>query len=147
MIDIAHPDDLVELANLACKAGFIYADQIYLRDSGHFYDEKITTKHIFSDGINVSFRAIKPSDKEAMQRFFHRFSSDTIFPQFFSQIKTMPDFNNQECVNIDYHHNMSIVGILEEGGIAEIIVETRYGRHEKDSLTDTTFVVDEKYNG
>jgi RimJ/RimL family protein N-acetyltransferase len=42
---------------------------------------------------------------------------------------------------------MSIVGTIEEGGIEEIIAEARYSRHQKDSLADTAFVVDEKYTG
>lgn len=147
LIDIAHPDDRAELVNLAREARIIYADQIYLRDAGHFYPEKITTKHTFSDGTKVSFRAIKPSDEEAMRRFFYRFSSDTIFSRYFSPIKTMPHSKNQEYVNIDYRRNMSIVGIVEEGGTEEIIAEARYSRHREDSLADTAFVVDEKFVG
>lgn len=147
LIDIAHPDDRAELVNLARKARIIYADQIYLRDAGHFYPEKISIKHTFADGIKVSFRAIKPSDEEAMRQFFYRFSSDTIFSRYFSPIKTMPHSNNQEYVNIDYHHNMSIVGIVEERGAEEIIAEARYSRHQKDSLADIVFAVDEKFTG
>jgi acyl-CoA hydrolase/RimJ/RimL family protein N-acetyltransferase len=147
LIDIAHPDDRARLVQMAKEARIIYADQIYLQDAGHFYPEKIATKHTFSDGTNVSFRAIKPSDEEAMRRLFYRFSTDTVFYRYFSPIKTMPHSKNQEYVNIDYRRDMSIVGIVEEGGSEEIIAEGRYSLNAENSLADTAFVVDEKFVG
>lgn len=147
LIDIAHPDDRAELVRLAKETKIIYADQIYLKDSGHFYPEKIAVRHTFPDGLNVFFRAIKPSDEEAMRRLFYRFSSNTVFYRYFTPIKIMPHSKNQEYVNIDYRHDMSIVGIVEEQGIEEIIAEARYSRRPGNSLADTAFVVDEKYVG
>ncbi len=147
LIDIAHPDDRAELVQMAREARIIYADQIYLQDSGHFYPEKIATTHKFSDGMKVSFRAIKPSDEEAMRRLFYRFSDDTVFYRYFSPIKTMPHSKMQEYVNVDYRRNMSIVGVTEEAGREEIIAEGRYSRHQDNSLADTAFVVDEKFVG
>ncbi len=147
LIDIAHPDDRAELVHMAREARIIYADQIYLKDSGHFYPEKITTTHKLSDGKKVIFRAIKPSDEEAMRRLFYRFSDDTVFYRYFSPIKTMPHSKMQEYVNVDYRRNMSIVGVIEEAGREEIIAEGRYSRHQDNSLADTAFVVDEKFVG
>jgi acyl-CoA hydrolase/RimJ/RimL family protein N-acetyltransferase len=147
LIDIAHPDDRAKLVQAAKDARIIYADQIYLQDSGHFYPEKIAKIHKFSDGIKVSFRAIKPSDEEEMRRLFYRFSDDTVFYRYFSPIKTMPHSKMQEYVNVDYRRDMSIVGIVEEAGREEIIAEGRYSRHQENSLADTAFVVDEKFTG
>ena len=97
--------------------------------------------------VKVSFRAIKPSDEEAMRRLFYRFSDDTVFYRYFSPIKTMPHSKMQEYVNVDYRRNMSIVGVTEEAGREEIIAEGRYSRHQDNSLADTAFVVDEKFVG
>ncbi|PKN76387.1 MAG: GNAT family N-acetyltransferase [Deltaproteobacteria bacterium HGW-Deltaproteobacteria-10] len=147
LIDIAHPDDRAELVHMAREARIIYADQIYLKDSGRFYPEKIATTHKLSDGRKVIFRAIKPSDEEAMRRLFYRFSDDTVFYRYFSPIKTMPHSKMQEYVNVDYQRNMSIVGVIEEAGREEIIAEGRYSRDQDNSLADTAFVVDEKFVG
>ena len=147
LIDIAHPDDRAGLVRMAKEAKIIYADQIYLHDAGHFYPEKIATKQTFPDGSKVSFRAIKPSDEEAMRRLFYRLSGNTVFYRYFSPIKTMPHSKNQEYVNVDYRRNMSIVGVIEDAGKEEIIAEGRYGRHTDDSLADVAFVVDEKFTG
>jgi RimJ/RimL family protein N-acetyltransferase len=147
LIDIAHPNDRAELVRMAKEARIIYADQIYLQDASHFYPEKIAAKHTFSDGIKVSFRAIKPSDEEAMRRLFYRFSNDTVFYRYFSPIKTMPHSKNQEYVNVDYRRDMSIVGIVEEEGTEEIIAEGRYSLHPDNFLADMAFVIDEKFTG
>ncbi|HOW57399.1 MAG TPA: GNAT family N-acetyltransferase, partial [Smithellaceae bacterium] len=147
LIDIAHPDDRSELVQKAKEANIIYPDQIYLHDAGHFYPDKLSISHIFTDGSKVLFRAIKPSDEEAMRRLFYRFSESTVFYRYFSPIKTMPHAKMQEYVNIDYRRDMSIVGIIEEAGTERIIAEGRYSRQPDNSLADTAFVVDEKYTG
>jgi acyl-CoA hydrolase/RimJ/RimL family protein N-acetyltransferase len=145
LIDIAHPDDRADLVRKAKEARILYPDQIYLQAAGHFYPDKINVTHTFSDGTKVYFRAIKPSDEEAMRRLFYLFSDVTIFYRYFSPIKTMPHSKMQEYVNVDYRHDMSIVGIIEEAGTERIIAEGRY-MHQIDSpFADTAFVVDEKF--
>jgi RimJ/RimL family protein N-acetyltransferase len=145
LIDIAHPDDRATLVNQAKDTRIIYPDQIYLQDAGHFYPDKINTWHTFADSSKVYFRAIKPSDEEAMRRLFYRFSDDTVFYRYFSPIKTMPHSKMQEYVNVDYRRDMSIVGIIEEAGTERIIAEGRYSRQPERPIADTAFVVDEKF--
>lgn len=147
LIDIAHPDDRSELVRQAKEARILYPDQIYLKDAGHFYPEKISTRHTLSNGLIVSFRAIKPSDEEAMRRLFYRFSDDMVFYRYFSPIKTMPHAKMQEYVNVDYREDMSIVGVIEEGHAERIIAEGRYSRKPNTSIADTAFVVDETFAG
>jgi acyl-CoA hydrolase/RimJ/RimL family protein N-acetyltransferase len=145
LIDIAHPDDRAELVRKAIAARILYPDQIYLQDAGHFYPDKITSTHIFADGTKIFFRAIKPSDEDAMRRLFYRFSDDTVFYRYFSPIKTMPHSKMQEYVNVDYRRDMSIVGIIEDAGSERIIAEGRYMRQPDRPYADTAFVVDEKF--
>lgn len=145
LIDIAHPDDRAQLVYKAKEARILYPDQIYLENAGHFYPDKITTTHTFPDDIKVFFRAIKPSDEEAMRRLFYRFSDNTVFYRYFSPIKTMPHSKMQEYVNVDYRCNMSIVGITEKLGKEKIIAEGRYSCQTDSPFADTAFVVDEKF--
>jgi GNAT superfamily N-acetyltransferase len=107
----------------------------------------IATEHVFKDGLKVRFRAIKPSDEEAMRRLFYRFSNQTVFRRFLFPISTMPHNKMQEYVNVDYSHMMSVVALVGESDQETIIAEARYVKDEKSAYGDLAFVVDEKYQG
>ncbi|MBA4422432.1 MAG: GNAT family N-acetyltransferase [Syntrophus sp. (in: bacteria)] len=147
LIDIAHPDDRADLIRKAAKANILYADQIYLSDSGSLYPEKQVYTHTFKGALIVKFRAIKPSDEEEMRRLFYRFSDTSVYYRYFSPIKTMPHRKMQEYVNIDYQRIMSLVGTIDLSGSERIIAEGRYVRHHNLPLADVAFVVDENYQG
>jgi len=147
LIEIAHPDDRASLVQKAKAANILYADQIYLEESGHLYPDRIACTHTFKDTLTVHFRAIKPSDEEEMRRLFYRFSDRAVFYRYFTPLKVMPHAKMQEYVNVDYRHRMSIVGLIEEGGIERLIAEGRYVLNKDRSFADTAFVVDEKYQG
>jgi len=59
----------------------------------------------------------------------------------------MPHTKMQEYVNIDYRNVMSIVGVIEEGGMERIIAEARYARDTSSIYADLAFIVDERYQG
>ena len=147
LIDIAHPDDRADLIRKAKKTNILYADQIYLSDSGALYPEKLFFTKTFKGALRVKFRAIKPSDEEEMRRLFYRFSDTSVYYRYFSPIKTMPHRKMQEYVNIDYRRMMSLVGIIDLLGTERIIAEGRYVRHHNLPSADVAFVVDENYQG
>ncbi|MBN1363520.1 MAG: GNAT family N-acetyltransferase [Syntrophaceae bacterium] len=145
LIDIAHPDDRMELVRQAKEAKILYADQIYFPESGSLYPSKLCTAHEFKDGLKVSFRPIKPSDEEKMRDLFYRFSDQAVYSRYFTSIKTMPHKKMQEYVNVNYRLVMSIVGVVDVFGTEKIIAEARYARPKQDSFADVAFVVDENY--
>ncbi len=147
LIDIAHPEDRAELIHEAKSANILYADQIYLSDSGCLYPEKLAETHTFKGGLKVRFRAIKPSDEEEMRKLFYRFSDTAVYYRYFSPIRTMPHRKMQEYVNVDYQRIMSIVGTVDQSGTERIIAEGRYVRHHNRPLADVAFVVDENCQG
>ena len=107
----------------------------------------IATEHIFKNGLKVRFRAIKPSDEEAMRRLFYRFSNKTVYRRFLFPISTMPHYKMQEYVNVDYSRMMSVVALVGESDQESIIAEARYVKDTKSLYGDLAFVVDEKYQG
>ena len=147
LIDIAHPDDRAELVNLAKKSHILYADQVYLAESGRLYPEDVKATHFLKDGTEVRLRAIKPSDVEEMRRLFYRFSDEAVYYRYFSPIKTMPHAKMQEYVNVDYRKTLSIVGLVGEEGQGRIIAEARYVRLPDQPLGDVAFIVDEAFQG
>lgn len=147
LIDIAHPDDRWELVQQAKEANILYADQIYLTDSGQCYPDEISYRHTFKNGLTVWFRPIKPSDEDDMRKLFYRFSDKAVYYRYFAPLKTMPHRQMQEYVSIDYCNIMSIVGIVMEAGVERIIAEARYAHLHDSSYADVAFVVDERYIG
>ncbi len=147
LIDIAHPDDRKKLVEDAKAKGIIFLDQIFLSDSARLYPSEAVNEHVMKNGLPVRFRPIKPSDEEAMRRFFYRFSKQSIFRRFFFPVSTMPHNKMQTYVNVDYRSEMSIVALIHEPGQEIIIAEARYARDEENGFGDLAFFVDEKYQG
>jgi len=147
LIEIAHPDDRLNLVHQAKKEKILYPDQIFLAESAHLYPAEINFQHSFKGGMKVRFRAIKPSDEEEMRRLFYRFSDKSVYYRYFAPIKTMPHSKMQGYVNIDFSRAISIVGVVGEPGQGHIIAEARFIKDQKRPLADVAFVVDEQYQG
>jgi acyl-CoA hydrolase len=147
LIDIAHPKDRARLVEKAKQKKLLFPDQIFLSESAQLYPMDIATDHRFKDGLKVRFRAIKPSDEEAMRRLFYRFSNQTVFRRFLFPISTMPHNKMQEYVNVDYSQMMSVVALVRESDQEKIVAEARYAKDEQNATADLAFVVDEKYQG
>jgi GNAT superfamily N-acetyltransferase len=108
---------------------------------------EIATEHIFQGGLKVRFRAIKPSDEEAMRRLFYRFSNTTVYRRFLFPISTMPHDKIQEYVNVDYSRMMSLVALVGEPDQEAIIAEARFVKDDQSAFGEVAFIVDEKYQG
>jgi len=147
LIDIAHPKDREKLVEKAKQKKLLFQDQIFLSESAQLYPMDIATEHIFKGGLKVRFRAIKPSDEEAMRRLFYRFSNQTVMRRFLFPISTMPHNKMQEYVNVDYSHMMSVVALVRESNQETIIGEARFVKDEQSATGDLAFVIDEKYQG
>lgn len=147
LIDIAHPEDRQGLVDRAKERKVLYADQIFLAESAHFYPQDVATKNTFKGGVELRFRAIKPSDEDQMRRLFYRFSDEAVYYRYFTAIKAMPHSRMQEYVNVDYRKTLSIVGLVGEPGHGKLIAEARYVKHDSSNYADIAFVVDEEYQG
>ncbi|MDD9302655.1 MAG: GNAT family N-acetyltransferase [Desulfobacter sp.] len=147
LIEIAHPEDRPGLVDGGKMENLLYPDQMFLADSAHFYPKEIETTQTFKDGLNVKFRAIRPSDEEQMRRLFYRFSDKAIYYRYFSPIKTMPHSKMQAYVNVDYRDVISVVGMVGEPGNQTLISEARIAKYPDKPFVDIAFVVDEDYQG
>ncbi|MFZ5570467.1 MAG: GNAT family N-acetyltransferase [Thermodesulfobacteriota bacterium] len=148
LIEIAHPDDRAELVAQAKAEKILYEDQIFLAEAASLYPADVAARHTFKNGVEVRFRAIKPSDEEEMRRLFYRFSDEAVYYRYFSSIKTMPHNKMQKYVNVDYRKVMSIVGLVGDAGQGHIIAEARFVKDNGNPpFADVAFVVDEAYQG
>jgi len=147
LIDIAHPDDRAKLVEQARKERILYPDQIFLAECARLYPEDIGGKATFKGGVEVRFRAIRPSDEEEMRRLFYRFSDEAVYYRYFSPVKAMPHSKMQEYVNVDCNRVVSIVALTGAAGEERIIAEARFVRDPTRPYADVAFVVDEEYQG
>ncbi len=145
IIDIAHPDDREALIQQARQRKIIYPNQIFVTQSAHLYPGHIESTQAFKGGVNVRFRPMKPSDEEAMRRFFYRCSKEMIFYRFFYSIKTMSHDKMQEYVNVDYAREVSVVGLAEIDGIEKIIAEARLVQDEDSRYGEVAFLIDQAF--
>lgn len=146
MIDIAHPEDRERLMQEAKKMKLIYTDQIFLAETAHFYPSHIAVERKFKQH-KVRIRPIRPSDEEAMRRFFYRFSDQTVYYRFFYRFSTMPHDKMQAYVNVDYTREMALVALVGDSENEEIIAEARYSADDEHRIGDVAFMVDEGYQG
>jgi len=147
LIDVAHPDDRAALVEQAKAENIIYQDQIFLAECARLYPSDIAATQTFKGGVEVRFRAMKPSDEEEMRRLFYRFSDEAVYYRYFSPIKTMPHTKMQEYVNVDCNRALSIVGLVGEPAQERIVAEARYVKSMDRPYADLAFVVDEQYQG
>ncbi len=145
LIDIAHPGDRPALINAARNSKIIYSDQIYYPECAYVDPSDIAVTHQFK-GVDVRFRAIKPSDEEEMRKLFYRFSPRSIYYRYFGILKSMPHSKIQEYVNIDCKTVVSVVGLVGEPGSGHIIAEARYGKvPQPEGFAEIAFVVEDAY--
>lgn len=145
LIEIAHPDDRLDLFTAAKNRKMLYPDQIFAREISALYPGEIYDQHIFKNNLKVRFRPIKPSDEEQMRRLFYKFSDEAIYYRYFHTITTMPHAKMQEYVNVDWRHTLSIVGLEGEPGEGVIIAEARYICCPPGRDAEIALIVDEKY--
>jgi len=146
LIEIAHPDDRLDLFNQAKQKNILYPDQILLKKSSCFYPHEINDQQTFKNNVVVRFRPIKPSDEGQMRRLFYRFSDESIYNRYFHTITTMPHSKMQDYVNIDWKNTMSIVGLVGEPGHGILISEARYLQDTSGKRAEIAIIVDENYN-
>ncbi|MCG6908298.1 MAG: GNAT family N-acetyltransferase [Desulfobacteraceae bacterium] len=147
LIEIAHPDDREGLFREAKAARILYPDQIFLKESAHLYPSEIAVRHTFKDGLDVRFRAIKPSDEGEMRRLFYRFSERAVYYRYFAPVKSMPHARMQAYVNVDYRKILSIVGLIGDPEEEQIIAEGRFIQEPATGFAEVAFVVDERFQG
>ncbi|MBW1982156.1 MAG: GNAT family N-acetyltransferase [Deltaproteobacteria bacterium] len=141
LINIAHPRFRQDLLQEAKELRYVYEDQILPPPYGQLYPEEWETYQIFDDNLKVFFRPIKPTDERALQEFFYALPDEDIYYRFLSAMKVFPHRDTQAMVNIDYEHEMTIVGVVGEIGSETIIAVGRYILDQKTNFAEVDFAV------
>jgi GNAT superfamily N-acetyltransferase/acyl CoA:acetate/3-ketoacid CoA transferase beta subunit len=141
LINIAHPKFRERLLAQAKELSYVYQDQILPPIFEPLYPGQWETYQVFRGGRQVFFRPIKPTDERALQEFFYTLPDQDIYYRFLSAMKVFPHRNTQAMVNIDYEHEMAIVGVTGDIGNETIVALGRYILDQKSNMAEVDFAV------
>jgi len=145
LAQIAHPKFREELIEVAKKRHYIFADQLPPTTEDLLFLEgyKYTLKP--KDGKIVEFRPLLPSDEFAYRNFFYSLQEKTIYMRYFYKMRTFShEVVQKQWSSVDYHKNMSILGLVQKGGHKEIMAIGSYAQ-DSDDRAEVAFVVREDF--
>ncbi len=148
MAQIAHPKFREELIEQAKKRHYVFFDQIPPSQDDLIFLEAYKTSHKLRNGKSIELRPIMPSDEFSSRNFFYSLKEETIYHRFFYKRKIFEHREVQnELASVDYHQNMTLIGLMVQGGHKEIIAVASYAQEENSNLAEVAFVVGENFQG
>jgi acyl-CoA hydrolase/GNAT superfamily N-acetyltransferase len=147
LAQIAHPKFREELIDVAKKKHYIFADQLPPSTEDLLFLEGYKSSLRLKNGKIAEFRPLLPSDEFAYRNFFYSLQEKTIYMRFFYKMRTFShEVVQKQWSSVDYHKNMSIIGLVQLGGHQEIIAIGSYAQ-EDETRAEVAFVVREDFQG
>jgi acetoin utilization deacetylase AcuC-like enzyme/acyl-CoA hydrolase/GNAT superfamily N-acetyltransferase len=147
LISIAHPKFRRRLLEEAKRFNYVDKDQIISPESGCIYPHQYEFTHTFKDGLELTLRPVKPSDAPALQRMHYTLSEESIRMRYHGMIKTLSNKVAQEMANIDYSHDMAIIGLYGPPRSQRIVAEGRYMYNPVSKMGEFDTLVAEDFRG
>ena len=145
LAQIAHPKFREELIEVAKKRHYIFADQLPPSTEDLLFLEGYKYSLKLKDGKVAEFRPLLPSDEFAYRNFFYSLQEKTIYMRYFYKMRTFShEVVQQQWSSVDYHKNMSILGLVQKGGHKEIMAIGSYAQDSEDRA-EVAFVVREDF--
>ncbi|MFP4650609.1 MAG: GNAT family N-acetyltransferase, partial [Desulfobacterales bacterium] len=147
LAQIAHPKFREWLIEEAKKRHYIFGDQIPPSKQDLMFLENYKSHLELENGKTVEFRPLLPSDEFATRNFYYSLQESTVFYRFFYRRKVFSrEMLQKQWASVDYHQNMTVIGMVQRGKHKEIVAIGSYGAAEKD-VAEVAFVVKEDYQG
>ena len=145
LAQIAHPKFREGLIDAAKERHYIFADQLPPSRDDLLFLEGYKRTYNLKSGKTIEFRPLLPSDEFAYRNFFYSLKEKTIYLRFFHKVKLFPhEIAQKQWSIIDYHKNMSILGLSQIGGHKEIVAIGTYVMENEDHA-EVAFVVREDF--
>jgi acyl-CoA hydrolase/GNAT superfamily N-acetyltransferase len=145
LAQIAHPKFREELIEVAKKRHYIFADQLPPSTEDLLFLEGYKYSLKLKDGKVAEFRPLLPSDEFAYRNFFYSLQEKTIYMRYFYKMRTFShEVVQQQWSSVDYHKNISILGLVQKGGHKEIMAIGSYAQ-DSDDRAEVAFVVREDF--
>jgi acyl-CoA hydrolase/GNAT superfamily N-acetyltransferase len=141
LAEIAHPDFRNEILKDAKKHNYVYAYQKELPTGTSQYPRELQTTTTLSDGTQLSFRPVKPTDDKALRDMFYSLSEKSIAFRFFQPIKAFPHKFIQDFTTIDFSKDMAIAGLIQDSGGEQIVGVGHYYLNKSTNKAEVSFLV------
>jgi len=147
LAQIAHPKFREQLVDFAKKRHYIFGDQLPPSTEDLLFLEGYKSTFRLKNGKTAEFRPLLPSDEIAYRNFFYSLQEKTIYLRFFYRMRSFShEVVQKHWASVDYHKNMSLVGLVQRGGHKEIIALGTYA-YDSEQVAEVAFVVREDYQG
>ncbi|KMQ52669.1 4-hydroxybutyrate coenzyme A transferase [Chitinispirillum alkaliphilum] len=141
LAEIAHPDFRNEILKEAKTHSYIYPHQKELPSKGPYYPKEYETSRTLSDGTNIHFRPIRPSDETALRDMFYALSEQSIAFRFYEPTKSFPQQFIQDFTTIDYSNDMAIAAVVQDVGGEQIVGIAHYYLNKATKMAEISFAV------
>jgi acyl-CoA hydrolase/RimJ/RimL family protein N-acetyltransferase len=146
LISIAHPDFRAELLRSAIEAKYIRSELKDLEGKIMVGPQELRTSFILTDGTQVNFRPVHPTDEPEMRDLFYDMNENSIYYRFMGRLKQAPRKQIQDFVYVDHRNEVSIVGTLPEASGEDIIAVGGYYLDPKTNRAEVAFIVNDKWH-
>jgi GNAT superfamily N-acetyltransferase len=109
-----------------------------------------SSRETLKNGLQVTIRAIRPEDRDALLAAFKELDEKTIYLRFFGIKKDISAQELQEATDIDFERTVALVTILQDEAGEKIIGAGRYltfGNADPPENAEVAFTVEEDYQG
>ncbi len=145
LINIAHPKFRKELIQAAKAQNYIYEDQIELSWEQVTYPEELERYETLRDGTEIFFRPVKPTDEPALSEMLYSLSEESVRTRYMTHTVVFPHRDIQRFTNIDYRHDVAIVGIIPSVSGEEIVALAQYFLDPKTWAAEVAFLVQDEW--
>ena len=147
LAQVAHPKFREQLIDVAKKRHYIFGDQLPPSTEDLLFLEGYKSTYKLKNGKTAEFRPLLPSDEIAYRNFFYSLQEKTVYMRFFYRMRTFShEIVQKHWASVDYHKNMSIIGLVQKGGHKEIVAIGSYA-YDREQVAEIAFVVREDYQG
>ncbi len=102
------------------------------------------------NGLEVTIRAIRPDDREALIAALKELDERTLYYRFFGAKDNFSEQELTEATDVDFVHTVALVTCIPDGSAEKIIGAGRYiafGKAEPPDRAEVAFMVEEDYHG
>jgi len=111
---------------------------------------KYQARETLKNGMQVTVRAIRPDDRDALLQAFNALDEKTIYLRFFGPKRGLSPLELAEATEVDFVRTVALITCLPDGREEKIIGAGRYiafGPAEPADRAEVAFTVAEQYRG